>query len=232
LGGELLEARDGPISLWPPRDVRPRAQSDAKIWVLDASGVLQALLPQFGIQPVDAAFQTVRDFSRPDIVFAGEDLDGRNMQVLTERIAAASQPLVVVLLRQKQWPQELEATIRKKSDPCCAVVPLPNSPLLKDLTGGDLMWLLRDANAVEIERHVDRSIHSHLTAANEDAGTILSYLCVVEEAGRVTLLCQLPAVNREDPQQMTLLRNIVQFACHNVNRADPNEQTRVERGKP
>ncbi|RPJ38558.1 MAG: hypothetical protein EHM35_04270 [Planctomycetaceae bacterium] len=225
LGNEFLEAREGPIALWPPRDPAPVGPCKAEVWVLDTSGSLQTLLPEFGLKPADASFQAVRDFSRPDVIFAGEYLDGASMEILTRLIAATSKPLVVVLLRQKQLPEQLDASIRSGTDPCQPVVPEPNSLLLKDLSGGDVMRLLSEANAVGVERRTGRSIHSHLTA-KEDEKTIFSHLCVVEETNYLLLSCQLPATARKDPRQMTLLGNLVQFACHE---ADPNPETRIER---
>lgn len=232
LGSKLLEAQERPLALWPPRDLQPVTPYDGKVWVLDTSGALEALLPQFGIKPADASFQTVRDFGSPDIIFVGEYLDSVNMQTLIERRTETSKAPVVILLRQKQLPEELEAAISKKMDPCCPVVREPNGPLLKDLSGLDVMRLLGDANVVEVEKHVDRSIRSDLTAAREDARAILSYLCVIEEANRILLFCQLPAIARDDPRQMTLLGNLVEFACRKADHADPNPKTRIERGKP
>jgi len=232
LGSELLEAQEGPLALWPPRDLQPVAPYQGKVWVLDTSGALQALLPQFGIKPADASFQTVRDFGSPDIIFVGEYLDSMNMQTLIQRTTGTPKALVAILLRQKQLPEELEVGISKRMDPCCPVVREPKRPLLKDLSGVDVMRLLHDANAVEVEKHVDRSIRSDLTAAREDAKAIPSYLCVVEETNCILLFCQLPAAVPDDPRQMTLLRNLVQFACRTADRADPNQETRIERGKP
>ncbi len=225
MGNELLEAREGPIALWPPRDPATVGPCNAKVWVLDTSGTLQTLLPELGLKPADAAFQAVRDFSPPDIIFAGEHLDGASMEILTQRIAATSKPLVVVLLRQRQWPGELDASIRRGTDPCQPVTSEPNSLLLEDLSGGDVIRLLKEANAVAVERWAGRSIHSHLTAG-DDTKRVSSCLCVVREANRLLLFCQLPATAREDPRQMTLLHNLVQFACRN---ADPNPETRIER---
>jgi len=39
-------------------------------------------------------------------------------------------------------------------------------------------------------------------------------------------------VAHQDPRQMTLVHNIVQFACDQVGPAEPNEPARSERGKP
>jgi hypothetical protein len=232
LGGELLEVQERPLALWPPRDLQPAMPCHGKVWAFDTSGALQTLLPQFGLQPADASFQTVRDFGSPDLVFVGETLDRMNMQTLLQRMAGTSKAQVVILLRQKQFPKEFDAAISEKADPCRPVVRKPNSPLLKDLGGADVIQLLHDANAVKVEKHVGRSIHSDLTPAREDAQAGTSYLCVVEDKPRVLLFCQLPAVAPDDPRQMTLLHNLIQFACQAADRADSNRQTQMEREEP
>jgi hypothetical protein len=232
LSSELLEVQERPLALWPPRDLQPAAPCHGKVWAFDTSGALQTLLPQFGLEPADASFQTVRDFGSPDIVFVGENLDRMSMRTLVQRASATSKAQVLILLRQKQFPEELDAAISEKVDPCRPVVRKPNSPLLKDLGGADVIQLLHDANAVEVERHVGRSIHSDLTPAKEDAKASTSYLCVVEDKPCVLLFCQLRAVTPDDPRQMTLLRNLIQFACQTADRADLNVKTRIEREEP
>jgi len=229
--GEFLEVSEGPIRLWPPRGLPPVAQRGAKVWVLDTSGTLQSLLPEFGVTAADAGFQAIRDFGHPDIIFVGEYLDSTSMQILAERIAVTPGRLVVVLLRQRQFYRDIDVVIGEKTDPCSPTVPEPNSVLLTGLSGRDMMRLLSDANAVKVRRYPDRSIDSHLTAPG-DAQSVHSYLCTVKEANCVILFCQLPAVAHQDPRQMTLLYNIVQFACDQVGLAEPNEPARSERGKP
>jgi len=229
--GEFLEASEGPIRLWPPRDLPPVTQRGAKVWVLDTSGALQSLLPEFGVTAADAGFQAIRDFGHPDVIFVGEYLDGTSMQILAERISAAPGRLVVVLLRQRQFHKDIDVAIDKKTDPCSPAVPDANSVLLKGLSGRDVMRLLNDANAVKIRRYPDRSIDSPLTASS-DAQSVRSYLCTMKEANCVILFCQLPAVARQDPRQMTLLHNVVQSACDQAGPPDPNEPARSERGKP
>jgi hypothetical protein len=229
--GEFLEASEGPIRLWPPRDLPRVAQRGTRVWVLDTSGALQALLPEFGVTAADAGFQAIRDFGHPDIIFVGEYLDSTSMQILAERVAAAPGRLVVVLLRQRQFYRDIDVVIGEKTDPCSPTVPEPNSVLLKGLCGRDVMRLLSDANAVKVRRYPDRSIDSHLTALG-DAQSVRSYLCTVREGNCIILFCQLPAVAHQDPRQMTLVHNIVQFACDQVGPAEPNEPARSERGKP
>lgn len=231
LGGEFLEAREGRLALWPPRDPRPEPWG-AEVWVLDTSGLLQNLLPEFGLTPADASFQAVRDFGHPDVIFVGENLDGPAMESLAERIASPPTAPVVVLLRQGRFPEELGVSVGRDTDPCHPVVRELNSPLVRDLSGHDVMRLLDGSEAIEVERWGERAVRSHLTIAKEDAKMVVSWLCVVEQTGSTLLFCQLPATARDDPRQMTLLGNLVQFARRRTDRADPNLRSRIERAEP
>jgi hypothetical protein len=232
LENQFLEAQEGPLSLWPPLERQAPVRGEGNVWIVDTSGVLQAVLPGFGVTGVDAAFQAVRDFGRPQIIFVGERLDSAGMKVLFERIAAIRERVIVVLLRQRQLPDELGVIVRGKPDVGRPVVCASDSPLLAGLAMRDVTRLLCDAHAVEIEGGPDRAIDSHVSIPGAEPEKVLSYLGLIKDAHRTFLCCQLPTSARDDPRQMTLLHNIVQYACRRIDPVDPPDSVPVERAKP
>jgi hypothetical protein len=227
----FLEAHELPVSLWSRHHLEPAGRCGTRVWAVDPSGVLLSRLSEFGIEAADASFQAVRDLRVPEIVFVGERLDEENMRLTFDRVRQA-QDVVTIVFGQDRLTGGFDAAGITVTDPCHPVIAEPNSVLLTGLSSRDAMWLLNDARPLRIKRRPDRSIHSHLTAVESDSKVVLSYLSIVEQHSRTTLYCQLPATDRDDPRQMVLLRNILQFACERAERARSARATSDEREKP
>jgi hypothetical protein len=213
LGEEFLEAVERPIRLWPARRPREEAPVCQGLWVLDPSGVVQALLSESRIPASDAAFQAVRDFGTPRTVVMGERLDPSAIRMILDRVETADQNAIVVLFRQEQWPDSLQISIAKDpGDPGASVLERTGAPL-DGLSSRDVLGLLNGARPVRVAQRPGRTIVSFLSDGAASEGEASSYLCVIREGNHRILCCQLPGTDSEDPRQMTLFHNLIRFAC-------------------
>ncbi len=232
LGDEFVEACERPIHLWPRRRPCGVAHHRAELWAFDPSGVVQKLLSEFGLAATDAAFQAVRDFGSPRVIFLGEGLDPCDIQMILERVRMTEANAVVILLRQRQFPAELQVSIARDRDPCDTVVWERGSALLDGLAARDLAGLLRGATAVDIKGRPGRSVASCVTGAAQATDEICSYLGVVQEENHAILYCQLPISDRQDPRQIVLLRNLLRVAGAGLRSATGHDATDIERVEP
>jgi len=70
------------------------------------------------------------------------------------------------------------------------------------------------ATYVKIKKEKDdkvSSIDSYVTEKVKDKKSIYSYLCAVKEKGRVTIYCQLPVTDDNDPRYAVLLKNLLRL---------------------
>ena len=212
LQGEFLEAVEQPVFLWPPMvplDARHRPKD---VWVLDASGRLQRAFREMDVNAVDAAFQGVRDFASSAVVFVGESSEMRAVQMILDQVRQAPRPPVVVFLRQRQFPKELEIEAVSDVNSPGSIVCDMNAPLLKGLTRLDIGSLVSQAVGIE------RRSRSGITRSFVGGGPHRTYLYTVNADGRAYVFCQLPVMDPCDPRQVTLLGNLVEFAAAEADR--------------
>ncbi len=232
LGEEFLEACEKPIRLWPHHRPRVVTQGPTDFWVFDPSGALQNLLPEFGVAAVNAVFQAVRDFGTPRVVFVGERLDPAHSRMILERVRMTDENTIVVLLRQEQFPKDLQISTAQDKDVCDNVVWDRAHVLLEGLAARDLLGLLQGGAAAHIQKTPGRSVTTCITGTTRTDEEVCSYLGVMQEENHLILYCQLPSTDRQDPRQMVLLHNLIQFACARIHPALPHEAIDTERGKP
>lgn len=215
IDGQFIEAKAKPLTLWPPIVPYPKESISSKvIWAFDTSGKLQKFFRDLEVTATDATFQAARDFGTPDIVFIGQYVDPKSMQVITHHLMSVETKPVIIFLRQKQLLKNAKIEIPEENNRSKSVVCDPNSPLLQGLTRRDIMNMVDDAIYVKIKRKKDkgRSIDSCVTEAKKDKKNIYSYLCTIKEKGQVTIHCQLPVTDGDDPRFRILFKNLLKFA--------------------
>jgi hypothetical protein len=232
LGNEFIEACEKPIRLWPHCCPGPLPHDHAEVWAFDPSGVMPKLLSEFGVHAANATFQAVRDFGTPGVVFVGERLDPCQIETILERVRRMDRNTFVILLRQEQFRAELHVSTTANTDAGDSVVWERGSALLEGLAARDIMGLLNGTNAVHIPKQPGRSIISYVTGTTHTDDEVSSYLGLVQERNHAILFCQLPCTDRQNPRQIVLLQNFVQFACGRTYSATSPETTRTERAKP
>jgi hypothetical protein len=230
---EFLEAGEYPVSLWPPAAPLGPSERPTNVWVLDTSGGLQRMFHDMEISVADAAFQGIRDFALPSVVFLGEFSDVKVMRLIRARLAQAPGRPVTVFLRQREFPPELEIEMvgdraRGRSVTCDM-----KTPLLKDLTQRDLMSLTGPAQDVKL-KYVEglRRLCVVTTPDREAVDVTGTYLATITDASHLDVFCQLPVMDPCDPRQVTLLRNLVRLAAQETTRSNRDENPSSERKIP
>jgi hypothetical protein len=208
LKGEFVEAMEQPVLLWPPAAPLDRRHRPQGVWVLDASGGLQRAFHLLNVNCVDAAFQGVRDFASPSAVFVGEFAEMKAVQVVLDRVAQAPGQPVVVFLRQSRFPKALEIDLAGDANSPRSIVCDMNTPLLRGLTRLDVSGLLPQAVGIE-PNSPGGGTHAFIADAGSPRWTFLHSL---NADGRSLVFCQLPVMDPCDPRQVTVLRNLVEFA--------------------
>jgi hypothetical protein len=212
LGGEFLEAAERPVFIWPPVAQWDKPKRPPSVWVLDASGGLQRVFREMDVNAVDAAFQGVRDFASPSVVFVGEFSQTSAVQLIITRLSSMSKQPMVVFLRQKQFPRDLEIeTVNDTNTPRSIACDM-NSPLLKNLMRVDMLSLLSQAATIETKAKggFTRSLVAERASKGEPRGV---YLCTLDADDRRYVFCQLPVTDPRDPRQTTLLHSLIEFAA-------------------
>jgi len=215
IDGQFIEAKAKPFTLWPPIAPYSKESISSKvIWTFDTSGKLQRFFRDLEVTATDATFQAARDFGTPDIVFIGQYVNPKNMQVITHHLMSVETEPVIIFLRQKELLKNAKLEIPKENNRSKSVVCDPNSPLLQGLTRRDIMNMVDNAIYVKIKRKKDkgRSIDSYVTEVMRDKKNIYSYLCTIKEKDQVTIHCQLPVTDGDDPRFRILFKNLLKFA--------------------
>lgn len=211
---QFIESREISLALWPPASPYPDHYTDKTIWVYDTSGSLQKIFEQLKIDTIDAGFQAARVFSKPSVIFFGEETDTAGISRICRSLENVNPKPVVVFLRQKQFPEELGVETESSSD-LHRVDCVMSSPFLKGLAEHDLMPLLRDITGVRIVPKENEFILADpaLAQSKRDQG-LLSYLAEIERGDQAYVYCQLPIVEdfAENPISGALLRNLIEFA--------------------
>lgn len=220
LNGQFIESKGIPLTLWPPIDRQMGGLTSKKvIWVFDISGRLGEFFKSMKVESVDATFQAARDFKAPDIVFIGEYTDLNNMKTLLHSLAPTKNKPVVIFLRQKRLLENTLSEILLENDYSQKVVCDMNSPLLTGLNKRDIISILDRTKCVKIRKgeNEDISINSYVTENVKDSQYINTYLCTIRYKEEVTIHCQLPVMNNEDPRCVVILNNLLGFADEMCN---------------
>lgn len=215
LNGHFIESKGIPLTLWPPIDHQMGGLTSKKvIWVFDISGQLREFFKSMKVETVDATFQAARDFKVPDIVFIGEQTNLNSMKIILHSLAPIENKPVVIFLRQKQLPENTLSEILLENDYSQKVVCDINSPALTGLNKRDIIKILDGTMCVKIRKrgNEDISINSYVTEKAKDRKYIYTYLCTIRKKGEVTIHCQLPVMNNEDPRCAVLLNNLLRLA--------------------
>ena len=215
LENNFLEAQESPLLLWPAiKPEKIETLTNTEIWVYDTSGKLLDLFRKMEVKVVDATFKTARDFGKPDIVFAGENTDPNNMQILANSISSMKLQPVIIYLRQKQFFKEAKIEVPTENNKSQNVKCDTESPLLKDLNLSDILSLLDNSSYLKFKKqdNSDRNIQSFVTEEKDDTSNIYTYLCTAKKDNQLTIYCQLPVTSGSDPRSVILLKNILRFA--------------------
>jgi hypothetical protein len=228
LNGQFIESKGIPLTLWPPIDRQTGCWDGKKvIWLFDISGRLGEFFKSMKVESVDATFQAARDFKAPDIVFIGEHTDLNNMKTLLHSLTPIENKPVVIFLRQKQLLKNTLSEILLENDFSQKVVFDVNSPLLTGLSKRDIISILDGTICVKIRKgeNEDISINSYVTGKAKDGKYIYTYLCTIRHKDEVTIHCQLPVMNNEDPRCAVLLNNLLGYADEicNSQRGQPDQ---------
>jgi hypothetical protein len=226
LNGQFIESKGIPLTLWPPIDRQLGDLTSKKvIWVFDISGQLREFFKSMKVETVNATFQAARDFKAPDIVFIGEQTNLNSMKIILHSLAPIENKPVVIFLRQKQLLENTLSEILLESDYSQKVVCDINSPLLTGLSKRDIIKILDGTMCVKIRKgeNEDISINSYVTEKAKDRKYVYTYLCTIRHKEEVTIHCQLPLMNNEDPRCAVLLNNLLGFAdeiCNSQKQSD------------
>lgn len=214
INGEFIEAKEKPLTLWPQLVSHPKKPAGKVIWIFDTSGKLEKIFEDMDIETIDATFQAARDFGTPTIVLIGQYIEPNSMQVITHRLASVDSKLVVIFLRQKRLMGNSEIEISREIDLSKSIVCDLNSPLLQGLTKLDIMEMVDNAIPVKITKQEDKRwfVNSYVTEVVKEEKNIYSYLSSIEENHQVTIYCQLPITDSDDPIHGILLDNMLKFA--------------------
>lgn len=214
VNGQFVEAKEKPLILWPSLVPYPKISKDKVIWVFDTSGRLQKIFDELEVETIDATFQAARNFGKPDIVFIGQQLDPNSMQVIISRLALVDNKHVTIFLKQKELPKNSNIKIPRENNSSENVVCDLNSPLLQGLNKLDVTNMVDSAIYIMVKKQKDKdqAIDSHVTEIVNDKKNIYSYLVSIREKEQVTIYCQLPITDGNDPRYDVLLQNILKFA--------------------
>ena len=214
INGQLIEAKEYPLILWPSQKPYSEKLTEKIIWIFDTSGQLQKAFEDMDVNATDATFQAARSFGTPDIVFIGQNLDPNNMRIITDCINLVNNKSVVIFLQQRQLPRSSIIEIPKEENCCQNVLVDMNSPFLTDLNKFDILDMLDSTSYIKMkkENEADTVTDSCVTELLKDKKHIYSYMLTVEKENKITIYCQLPVTGNNDPRCGILLNNLLKFA--------------------
>lgn len=232
VNGQFIEAKEKALVLWPPLAPYLKRPIDKVIWVFDISGRLQKIFDDLEIEITDATFQAARNFGTPDIVFIGQNLDPNSMQVITSRLKLVDNKPVIIFLRQKQLPPNTYIEIPKENNRSENVVCNLKSPLLEGLNKLDVMYMVDSAIHIKARKQENKNwtIDSCVTEISKDNKYTYSYLASIQDKERITIYCQLPVTNGDDPRYGILLKNLIELANKIVDSQRSETNLHSERG--
>jgi hypothetical protein len=214
ISGQFVEAAEKPLVLWPSLTPYPEKPKDKVIWVFDIQGRLRRIFDDLKVDAVDATFQAVRNFGTPNIIIIGQDLDPNSMRVITDRLAMIDSKPVIIFLRQEQLPKNSNVGIPKENNYSSNVACDLNSPLLKGLNKLDVMRMVDSSIYIKVKKQKDKdwAITPFVSEILKDNKYIYGYLINVRDKEQVTIYCQLPVTDSDDPRYVRLLQNLLELA--------------------
>lgn len=214
INSQFVEAAEKPLLLWPLLTPYAEKPKDKVIWVFDIHGRLQKIFDDLKVDVVDATFQAVRNFGTPNIIIIGQDLDPNSMRVITDRLATIDNKPVIIFLRQKQLPKNSNIDIPKENNHSINVACDLNSPLLKGLNKLDVMHMVDSSIYIKVKKRKDKdwAIEPFVSEIFKDNKYIYGYLINVRDKEQVTIYCQLPVTDSDDPRCILLLQNLLELA--------------------
>jgi hypothetical protein len=212
IGEEVLEVKESLLSLWPPPQPLPIPTLPRRIWIFDISGRIQRLCEVLAVDSTDATFQSVRDFSTPEVLIVGENTRTDQLQMLIERFYHSSDSPVMVFLGQTEFPAHADVSITNDT-----VVSYPvqcdwNHPLLKGLQRRDLMTAVGRCRSLSISKEHHGRLDSVIRAPSPHGREHGSHLCLMHTRNQTQLYCQLPVTQASDPRHVALFRNILVYS--------------------
>lgn len=219
IAGNFLEAQELPLLLWPEiKPYKKDAQMNSEIWVYDTSGKLLELFKKMEVKVIDATFKTARDFGKPDIVFVGENTDPNNMRLLENSITAANTEPVIVYLKQKQFLKEAKIEVLTDNDLSKNISLMKTNEFTASLDFRDVTTLINKSQYLKIKKDVnEKTITSFVGEINKDENNIYSYICTIQNKNHVTIYCQLPITDGNDPRYTIILKNILNYTEWKIN---------------
>lgn len=218
LDGEFIEGVEKKFSIWPRSVPYKLADKQMVIWAYDKSGSLQKIFKSIGVKVVDATFQTARDFSKPDIIFVGENTEPKDMKVLDRHLMVSGNKPVLVSLSQKDFAKTDMLQICKPSRNTEVVSSQKDADILKGLGKFDVLNFIANARPVYFSNGLKANKTraslwiSKVSAEDQKAK---SYAGMITERGYKTIFCQLPVMKgfAEDPAARKLFFNLLDLAA-------------------
>ena len=195
IGEDFLEAQEFPLLVWPAiQPYKQETSMNTQIWVYDTSGKLLELFTKMKVKVIDATFKSARDFSKPDIVFIGENTDPNNMKIIAESIANVTLKPVVIYLKQTQFPKENKIDIPADSNTGHSITIAKDNGFLLDLSLSDIHSMIQNSTCLKIKKDENsrRNVQSYINEESQDIEEICSYLCTEKKDSQVMIYCQLP----------------------------------------
>ena len=115
---------------------------------------------------------------------------------------------------KKQLLQNTYIEIPKKNNRSENVVCNLKSPLLEGLNKLDMMYMVDSAIHIKVRKQENKNwtIDSCVTEISKDNKYTYSYLASIQDKERITIYCQLPVTNGDDPRCSVLLENLIELA--------------------
>lgn len=222
---KFVESAGRSLTLWPSPGLNLEVTANNKIWVYDTSGRTKDIIKSFGLDPVDAKFQSVRDFIQPDIIVVGEQLSESDLKNLFEYIKSVKTKPYVIFLKQNEFPVSFQgvtvATAKQKGRVDCD----DENPLLLDIRDSDLNEKVKNAWPLIIKQRDNKELllKSSITSVQENKESVVSCLAEVLDDSIRGVCCQLPIVEGfdADPVSVMLMRNLLNHALREIDSSVP-----------
>ena len=237
LDGEFVEGVEKKISVWPRPVPYELPGKTLVIWAYDKSGGLQKLFKSTGIKAVDATFQTARDFSKPDLIFIGENTPPKYMEAINGHMMASDNKPMVVFLAQKEFEKTALLKICKPSTKKIITYDM-QAGLLKGLTKSNILVLTAEAKPVclnkdpQTQKHEIDSLISQ-GQPNKDK-RFESYIGIIQERGYKTIYCQFPIMSdiKNNPVSRKLFFNLLEAAITQIREKAVEIDSALENKEP
>jgi hypothetical protein len=215
LDDEFIAGVERKLSVWPRAIPYKLVDTGKTFWAYDTSGSLQKIFKSIEIKAVDAIFKSARDFTKPDIIFIGENTDPNNMKLISNSLLMSGVKPVIVYLRQKQLKESGLIEVSSLKDAVSVVKYDKQADLLEGLSGFDILKKIADASPVTIRTKSGENrqlkVISCIDGVTSDSEALSSYLVMITESGLTKIYCQLPVTGDigKNPVSRTLFFNLL-----------------------